>query len=80
MGCVTRSASLLEEVSPIQQILLNAWHLGADAIYIGTAALIAINCQQYRVCYTGLCPTGCCHQNPQLTNRLKVEDGMKRLS
>lgn len=32
--------------------------LGADAVYIGTSALIAINCQQYRICHTGNCPTG----------------------
>ncbi|BDZ70971.1 glutamate synthase-related protein [Methanobacterium petrolearium] len=54
--------------------------LGADAIYIGTAALIAMNCQQYRVCYTGLCPTGVATQNPQLTKQLNVENGIKRLS
>ena len=30
----------------------------ADAVYPGTAALIAINCEQYRICHTGLCPTG----------------------
>lgn len=54
--------------------------LGADAVYIGTAALIAMNCQQYRVCHTGLCPTGITTQNPQLIDQLKVEDGIKNLS
>lgn len=54
--------------------------LGADAVYIGTAALIAMNCQQYRVCHTGLCPTGITTQNPQLIEQLKVEDGIKNLS
>ena len=54
--------------------------LGADAVYIGTAALIAMNCQQYRVCYSGLCPTGITTQNPQLIEQLKVEDGIKNLS
>lgn len=54
--------------------------LGADAIYIGTAAIIAMNCQQYRVCYTGMCPTGVATQNPQQMQQLSVEDGIKRLS
>jgi hypothetical protein len=54
--------------------------LGADAVYIGTAALIAMNCQQYRVCYTGLCPTGVATQNPQLIEQLNVEDGITKLS
>lgn len=54
--------------------------LGADAVYIGTAALIAMNCQQYRICYTGLCPTGVATQNPQLMQQLNVEDGIRKLS
>jgi methylamine---glutamate N-methyltransferase subunit C len=53
--------------------------LGADAIYIGTAALIAINCQQYRICHTGLCPTGVTTHRPELTSQLKVEEGVRKL-
>jgi glutamate synthase domain-containing protein 2 len=54
--------------------------LGADAVYIGTAALIAINCEQYRICYTGKCPTGITTQNPQLTQQVDLENGVKKLS
>jgi len=54
--------------------------LGADAVYIGTAALIAINCQQYRVCYTGLCPTGIATQDPKLMEQLDLEEGISKLS
>jgi len=54
--------------------------LGADAVYIGTAALIAINCEQYRICHTGLCPTGITTHNPALVKQLSVEEGIKRLS
>ena len=54
--------------------------LGADAVYIGTAALIAINCEQYRICQTGLCPTGVTTHNPMLTKQLDVEEGMRKLS
>lgn len=53
--------------------------LGADAVYIGTAALIAINCQQYRICHTGLCPTGVTTHNPELTKQLDVEEGVRKL-
>jgi len=53
--------------------------LGADAVYIGTAALIAINCQQYRICHTGLCPTGMTTHNPDLTKQLNVEEGVRKL-
>lgn len=54
--------------------------LGADAVYIGTAALIAINCQQYRICHTGLCPTGITTHNPELTKQLNVEAGVQKLA
>src|SRR4030043_200265 len=53
--------------------------LGADAVYIGTAALIAINCQQYRVCHTGMCPTGVTTHNPELTKQLNIEEGVRKL-
>ncbi|MCX9010145.1 MAG: glutamate synthase-related protein [Candidatus Methanoperedens sp.] len=54
--------------------------LGADAVYTGTAALIAASCEQYRICYTGLCPTGVTTHNPVLLTRLNVEEGIKRLT
>ena len=54
--------------------------LGSDAVYIGTAALVAINCQQYRICYTGLCPTGVTTQNPQLVKQIDIEESVKRLT
>jgi len=53
--------------------------LGADAVYIGTAALIAVSCEQYRICHTGLCPTGVTTQNPVLEAQLDVEKGAERL-
>jgi glutamate synthase domain-containing protein 2 len=54
--------------------------LGADAVYIGTAALIAIRCEQYRICHTGLCPTGVTTQDPALVARCDVPGGVTRLS
>jgi methylamine---glutamate N-methyltransferase subunit C len=53
--------------------------LGADAVYLGTVALIAINCQQYRICHTGLCPTGTTTHKPDLTKQLDVEQGVRKL-
>ena len=54
--------------------------MGADAVYIGTSALIAINCEQFRICYTGKCPTGITTQSPSLLNQLNIEEGIKKLS
>ena len=54
--------------------------LGADAIYIGTSALIAMGCQQYRICHTGNCPTGVTSSNPNLLKLLNVDEGVRRLT
>jgi glutamate synthase domain-containing protein 2 len=54
--------------------------LGADAVYIGTSALIAINCKQYRICHTGHCPTGMTTNDPTLIQRLDVDEGVRRLT
>jgi glutamate synthase domain-containing protein 2 len=54
--------------------------LGADAVYIGTSALIAMNCQQYRICHTGHCPTGVTTNDPVLVQRLDVDEGVRRLT
>lgn len=40
--------------------------MGADAIAIATAALIAAGCQQYKICGSGNCPVGIATQNPDL--------------
>jgi glutamate synthase domain-containing protein 2 len=53
--------------------------LGADAVAIGTAALIAIGCQQYRICNTGKCPMGIATQDPVLRSRFKVGKAAGRL-
>jgi len=53
--------------------------LGADGVAIGTAALMACGCQQYRVCDTGKCPMGITTQDPVLRARLDVDRSAKRL-
>ena len=53
--------------------------LGADAIAVGTSALIAIGCQQYRVCNTGKCPMGIATQDPDLRRRLNIDNSAKQV-
>lgn len=53
--------------------------IGADAVAVATAPLIAAACQQYRICGTGLCPIGIATQDPQLRARLKEEAAAKRV-
>lgn len=54
--------------------------LGADAIAIGTAALVACGCQQYRICNTGKCPVGITTQDPELRARFNIDLSAKRLT
>jgi methylamine---glutamate N-methyltransferase subunit C len=54
--------------------------LGADAVAIGTAALMAIGCQQYRICDSGRCPVGIATQDPGLRARLDVEEAARGLA
>ncbi len=69
--------------------------LGADAVSIGTAALIALNCnaplylEDYEKlgvkpgfchhCHTGRCPVGITTQDPELMKRLEVDEGADRV-
>jgi len=73
-----------------------AMALGADAIYIGTAALIALNCnanmypEDYAAigaapgfchhCHTGRCPVGITTQDPALMQRLEIDAGAERVA
>jgi len=54
--------------------------MGADAVALASAALIAIGCQQYRICDTGRCPVGITTQDPELRSRLDVERSAERLT
>lgn len=53
--------------------------MGADAIAVGTSALIAAACQQYKICHTGQCPVGVATQDEELRKRLKIESSAKRV-
>ena len=53
--------------------------LGADAVYIGTAALVAMGCHLCQKCYTGKCNWGIATQDPYLTRRLNPDIATRRL-
>ncbi len=73
-----------------------AMALGADAIYIGTAALIALNCNRpiyvddyhklgtephfCHHCHTGQCPVGITTQDPELMKRLPIDEAAERIT
>ncbi|MBR3309912.1 MAG: FMN-binding glutamate synthase family protein [Lachnospiraceae bacterium] len=54
--------------------------MGADAVAVASAPLIAAACQQYRICGSGYCPVGIATQNPMLRERLKIEEAAQRIA
>ncbi|NSW83307.1 MAG: alpha-hydroxy-acid oxidizing protein [Syntrophothermus sp.] len=58
--------------------VVKAIALGADAVYIGTAALIALGCHMCQKCYQGKCNWGIATTNPYLTKRVNPEVGARR--
>lgn len=59
--------------------VIKAIALGADAVYIGTAALVAMGCHLCRNCHTGKCNWGIATQNPELVKRLDPDVASKQL-
>ncbi|MBI5574607.1 MAG: IMP dehydrogenase [Elusimicrobia bacterium] len=59
--------------------VVKAIALGADAVYIGTAALVAMGCHLCQKCYTGKCNWGIATQDPYLVKRLNPEIAARRL-
>jgi len=59
--------------------IVKAVALGADCVYIGSAALIALGCHLCRSCHGGKCNWGIATQVPELVKRLNPDLGYKRL-
>lgn len=53
--------------------------MGADAVAIASAAMVAAACQQYRICGTGMCPVGVATQDEELRGRLSIDIAAKRV-
>ncbi|MEN6514046.1 FMN-binding glutamate synthase family protein, partial [Methanoculleus sp.] len=60
--------------------VVKAIALGADAVYIGTAALAAMGCRVCGNCYQGLCPWGIATQRPDLVERLDPDVASKQVA
>lgn len=52
--------------------------LGADAIALATASLIAIGCLQSRICHTGKCPAGIATQDEVLRSLFNEEKALRQ--
>jgi len=108
LSAVTEAAQALADLKVLGEIQLvvsggikngvdaaKALALGADAVSIGTAALIALNCnapifrEDYQKlgvepgfchhCHTGRCPVGVTTQDPELEARLVLDEAADRV-
>ena len=59
--------------------IVKAIALGADAVSIGTAAMLAMGCQLCHSCHSGRCNWGISTQIPTLTARLDPDEACRRL-
>ena len=60
--------------------VIKAIALGADAVYIATAALVAIGCTVCQKCYTGKCPWGIASTDPWVAKRINPDIASQRLT
>ena len=54
--------------------------MGADAVAMSTSIMVAMACQQYRICGSGKCPVGVATQDPELRERLKIDVAAQRVA
>ncbi|MEM3045550.1 MAG: glutamate synthase-related protein, partial [Candidatus Bathyarchaeia archaeon] len=59
--------------------VVKAIALGADAVYIGTAALVAIGCTLCQKCHTGKCAWGIATSDPWIGKRVNPDIATRRL-
>ncbi len=60
--------------------VVKAIALGADAVYIATAALVAMGCTVCQKCYTGKCPWGIATTDPWIAKRINPDIASQRLN
>jgi glutamate synthase domain-containing protein 2/rubredoxin len=58
--------------------IAKALAMGADAVALATASMIAVGCQQYRICDSGRCPVGIATQDPELRKRFDIDLSVQR--
>jgi glutamate synthase domain-containing protein 2 len=58
--------------------IVKAIALGADAVYVGTSAMLAVGCTLCQQCHRGKCPWGITTNRADLVKRLPVDVAEER--
>ncbi|MDV0443606.1 glutamate synthase-related protein [Methanorbis rubei] len=88
---LARAAKFLREHAPEIDLVITgglrtskdfvkALALGADAVAVSSAALIALGCNRHRVCHNGRCPAGIATQDETLRANLSIDEGALRVA
>ncbi len=84
LAALVRAREILDKLKAKQELWIGgglrkggdfakALALGADAVFCGTALLVAMGCNYCRMCYLGKCPLGISTQDPELRKKLNIE-------
>lgn len=60
--------------------VVKALAMGADAVAMATAPLVALGCKRFRICGSGKCPMGIATQDSELEKRLDVDSSSDRVA
>ena len=88
---LAKARKILDELAAKQELWIGggltkgsdfakALALGADAVFCGTALLVAMGCIYCRLCYLGNCPKGIATQSPELRKNLNVETAAQKIA
>lgn len=53
--------------------------MGADAVAVATAAMIAVGCRQFRICNSGRCPVGVATQDENLRKQINLDESAQKV-
>lgn len=60
--------------------IAKALAIGADAVAIGTGAMVAMGCRVCLKCHTGICAYGIGTQDPEMRKRLDIDEAAERVA
>jgi len=91
MAAVARAREILDKLGAKQELWIGGGlnkgsdfakvlALGADAVFCGTALLIAMGCLSCKLCYLGKCPIGIATQEPELRKKLNIETASQNIA
>lgn len=91
LAALVKARKVLNEKKAKQELIIGgglnkgsdvakALALGADATFMSFALMVAMGCIYCKECYKGKCQSGICTQDPELREKLNVEDASRKVA